>query len=496
MAGTATDRVIAPPGGAPSKFADRALLRMADAPLIPGNSVTLLRDAAENYPAWKEAIKSAKREICFETYSFRADRTGLEFAALLELKAREGVRVRLIYDWLGSSGLLSYFFWRRLQRSGVELRCFHPPRLIDPTGALGRDHRKIIVVDGGVGFVSGLCVSHVWEGDPRRGTPPWRDTGVRIEGPAVSELSRTFERMWNLLGAARVSAGSGLQAPTTAAAGAVPLRIVPGEPGHGGLYRMDLMLAAMANQSIWLTDAYFFATPSFVQALRSAALDGVDVRLLLPRTSDIPIVRAMSRVGYRTLLEAGVRIFEWNGSMLHAKTAVVDERWARVGSTNLNLASWVSNYELDVVVEDALFARNMKKMYLDDLANATEIVLSDRTRVRPLEPRPGREAIRGRARRTAGRAATGAIAMGSTAGVAITRPRLLGPAESPIMVATALLLLGLAILAALFPRTSAFMAAGIAVWLALTLLIKAMRLYLSSKQSNREHSSAGTGSAL
>jgi cardiolipin synthase len=259
---------------------------------------------------------------------------------------------------------------------------------------------------------------------------------------------------------------------------------------------MDLMLAAMANQSIWLTDAYFFATPSFVQALRSAALDGVDVRLLLPRTSDIPIVRAMSRVGYRTLLEAGVRIFEWNGSMLHAKTAVVDERWARVGSTNLNLASWVSNYELDVVVEDALFARNMKKMYLDDLANATEIVLSDRTRVRPLEPRPGREAIRGRARRTAGRAATGAIAMGSTAGVAITRPRLLGPAESPIMVATALLLLGLAILAALFPRTSAFMAAGIAVWLALTLLIKAMRLYLSSKQSNREHSSAGTGSAL
>ena len=483
------------------RVADRALQRMAGAPLIPGNAVQLLRDAAENYPAWMEAMRGAKKEICFETYSFRSDATGLEFARLLETKAREGVRVRLIYDWFGGLGAASFLFWRRLRKAGVEVRCFRPMRLVDPTGSIGRDHRKIIVVDGEIGFVAGLCVSDVWVGDARRGRPPWRDTGVRIEGPAVRELERTFRRMWGLVGGswpADAEDASATASSTGAgqAAGMVPLRIVPGEPGHGGLYRLDLMLTAVAIRSFWLTDAYFFATPSFVQALRSAALDGVDVRLLLPRTSDIPVVRALSRVGYRTLLEAGVRIFEWNGSMLHAKTAVVDDRWARVGSTNLNLASWVSNYELDVVVEDAGFARAMRQMYLDDLANATEIVLSAGTKVVPLEARRRQRAMRGRARSSAGRVATGAIAMGSTAGVAITRPRLLGPAEAPIMLFTALLLLCAGALAAFFPRTSAYVAAGCAGWLAVTLLLKALRLYRAGKQRDTTGDSSNAGSNL
>lgn len=119
---------------------------------------------------------------------------------------------------------------------------------------------------------------------------------------------------------------------------------------------MDQLIAAMARRSIWLTDAYFLGTPSYVEALGAAARDGVDVRLLLPRTSDIPVVRSMSRVGYRALLEAGVHVFEWKGSMLHAKTAVADGRWARVGSTNLNLSSWMGNCEQDVIVEDESFA--------------------------------------------------------------------------------------------------------------------------------------------
>ena len=143
-------------------------------------------------------------------------------------------------------------------------------------------------------------------------------------------------------------------------------------------------MASLARRTLWLTDAYFAGTSSYVQALRSAAQDGVDVRLLVPGAgSDIPMMQAVSRAGYRALLEAGIRVLEWNGSMLHAKTAVADARWARVGSTNLNLASWVGNRELDVVVENAAFGRRMAEMFQEDIANATEIVLHRWARVRP-----------------------------------------------------------------------------------------------------------------
>src|SRR5206468_4611824 len=127
-------------------------------------------------------------------------------------------------------------------------------------------------------------------------------------------------------------------------------------------------------RTLWLTDAYYAGTTPYVQALRAAALDGVDVRLLVPQATDLPMVRALSRAGYRPLLEAGIRVFEWNGPMLHAKTAVADGQWARVGSTNLNLASWAGNWELDVAVEDTEFAGQMEEMFEEDLTGATEIV--------------------------------------------------------------------------------------------------------------------------
>ena len=165
-------------------------------------------------------------------------------------------------------------------------------------------------------------------------------------------------------------------------AGDVALRIIASVPNVGGMYRLDQLIATFAQRSIWLADAYFVGTTSYVQALCAAARSGVDVRLLLPGTNDIPVIRALSRAGLRPLLESGVRVFEWNGSMMHAKTAVVDSCWARVGSTNLNLASWLNNRELDVIVEDERFAKLMEQSYLDDLWGSTEIVLQKR------QPRP------------------------------------------------------------------------------------------------------------
>ena len=153
------------------------------------------------------------------------------------------------------------------------------------------------------------------------------------------------------------------------------VRIVASLPASAGMIRLDELVAALARRKLWLTDAYFAGTTSYVQALRGAAKDGVDIRLLVPNATDIPILRPLTRAGYRPLLEVGVRVFEWNGTMIHAKTAVADEHWARVGSTNLNIASWFSNCELDAIVENDSFAREMEEMYLQDLTNATEIVL-------------------------------------------------------------------------------------------------------------------------
>ncbi len=457
-------------------LADHPFFRTTGAPLVPGNRVRLLKDAKENYPAWLDAIRSAERTIHFESYIIHDDVVGREFVEALAERARAGVRVRVVYDWLGALGRASRRLWSGLRQAGAEVRCFNPPRLDSPFGWLGRDHRKMLTVDGRVGFVSGLCVGRQWVGDPQRGIAPWRDTGVEIRGPAVADIERAFAQTWAATGEPIPPAELAARSEAIAPGGDATVRIVATVPNTWGLYRLDQLVAAIARRSIWLTDAYFVGTTSYVQALRAAARDGVDVRLLVPHASDVWLVGALSRAGYRPLLEAGVRVFEWNGPMLHAKTAVADGRWARVGSSNLNLASWVGNWELDVVVEDERFARAMEAMYLDDLAQATEIALDARRRPSlaggpPARPR-GVKAEYG----SAGRAAAGVLSLGNTVGAAITNHRLLGPAESTVMVHAGLLLLLLAAVAVLWPPVIAFPLAGLSGWVAAALLVKAYRL--------------------
>jgi cardiolipin synthase len=233
-------------------------------------------------------------------------------------------------------------------------------------------------------------------------------------------------------------------------------------------------VAALARRTLWLADAYYAGTSSYVQALRAAALDGVDVRLLVPgRGSDIRLVQAISRVGYRSLLEAGVRVFEWNGPMMHAKTAVADSQWARVGSTNLNLASWIGNRELDVIIEDPGFGREMEARYLEDLQNTTEVVLNRRRRVRPKDEV--------RARRTpgaggsAGRAAMGALRLGNALGAALSPRKLHGAAEKRLLVPGGLALLALGPIAVVWPAVVAWPLGALALWLGLALLVRAFR---------------------
>jgi cardiolipin synthase A/B len=454
------------------RLADQVFSRVVGAPLVRGNTVRLLRDAAANYPAWLAAIGSARRSVHFENYIVHDDEVGQRFAGALREKAREGVSVRVVYDWFGCLGKASASFWRRLTEDGVDVRCFNPPRPSQPLGWIGRDHRKCLVVDGRVAFVTGLCVGRMWEGAAGRDLSGWRDTGVEVRGPAVTDVAHAFADTWAATG--QPLPPEEVPAPGPLEEGDVDLRVVASRPGTGGLYRLDPLVASLARRTLWLTDAYFAGTSSYVQALRAAAHDGVDVRLLVPGSgSDLPLTQAISRAGYRALLEAGVRVFEWNGSMLHAKTAVADARWARVGSTNLNLASWIGNRELDVVVENEAFGRQMEEMFRDDLGHATEIVLHRWARVRPVgDVRLPR--VRGAGGSTT-RAAAGVLRVGNALGSVLAARRLHGPTERWLMAEGGLLLAVVAAIGFLWPRLVAWPLAAFSLWLGLALLARSLR---------------------
>ncbi len=460
-------------------LAERAFSRAAGAPLIGGNSVRLLINAAQNYPAWLAAIASARRHVHFESYIIHEDSAGLEFANALIAKAQEGVRVRLAYDWMGGFGKASRKFWNRLRAGGVEVRCYNPPHFDSPLGWLSRDHRKMLAVDGEVGFIAGLCVGRMWVGEPRKHIEPWRDTGIEVHGPALADIERAFAEVWAMMGEP-IPDDELPGIMTLSQAGDVNLRIVATVPATAGLFRLDQLIAAMARKRLWLTDAYYAGMPSYVQALRAAARDGVDVRLLVPNATDIPLLRPLSRSGYRSLLEAGIRIFEWNGTMIHAKTAVADGHWARVGSTNLNVASWLGNCELDAVIENDEFARQMEDQYLADLANATEVILDARRRVSaPGEPRH-RMPVATSGGGSAGRAAAGAIRIGSAVGAAFTDRRVLQPVEARVILLTGLLLLGIAALLYLFPKVVSYFLTAVFGWIGITLIYRAWKLYRRS----------------
>lgn len=452
---------------------DRAFERATGSSRIDGNAVRILRDASENFPVWLAAIKNASQSILFEFYIVANDDVGQEFVSALAERASAGVRVRVVYDWLGSRR--SRRMWEALRDAGAEVRCFNPFRFDSPLGWISRDHRKMIAIDGKVGFVTGLCVSAKWKGDPAHHYDPWRDTGIEIHGPAVAELEEAFAKVWAACG---LPFGPDDKTPRDIieCAGDTTLRVVAGMPNAASVFRLDQVIASAASRYLWLTDAYFVGVTPYVQALCAAARDGVDVRLLVPGVSDITVLQPLSRAGYRPLLAAGVRVFEWNGTMMHAKTAVADDLWARVGSTNLNFVSWMQNWELDVAVEDPAFAVQMAQMYQQDLAGSTEIVLTRHNRVRRSDSAAASARPRRAASGSAGRAAAGALSVGSTMGAALTGRRLLGPAEAGFLWKLAVAGLVIALIAVLWPRVLALPLAVITAWFGITMIGKAWAL--------------------
>ncbi len=440
-----------------------------------GNAVRLLKDGCENYPNWLEAIRSAQHSIHFETYILHEDKVGKVFAEALCERARAGVKVRLLIDWLGNFMKTSPKFWRMLRHCGVEARSFGYPSIDSPLGWVSRDHRKSLVIDGRVAFVSGLCVGDDWTDD---GHEAQRDTGVMIQGPAVADVGAAFAESWATTGPP-VPLEELPVANLIPPAGDVSLRVIATMPSTWGVFKLDQLVASVARETLWVTDAYFVGVSAYMNALIAASRDGVDVRLLVPGTVDVFGVGAMSRAGYRALLDGGVRIFEWNGVMLHAKTAVADGRWARVGSTNANITSWFGNWELDIAVEDEKFGAEMQAMFERDLQNSTEVVLKA-SKLRTIERRrtPRIEEWRTRGRSTRRAAAAGAIRMGRTLGAAITKRREVGAAEAYNLFWSSLMFLGMGLLFLKWPKSIAIPLGVLAVWYAVAGLFQAWRLYV------------------
>src|SRR5688572_8763402 len=336
---------------------------------VPGNEVHLLIDGPNTYRAMLDVIAGATRWVHFENYIIRSDAAGWRFAELLAARARDGISVRVHYDWFGSFGTRRGF-WDYLRKAGVEVRRFHPPQLVDVVTNVSRNHRKLVVADGSRAVLGGLCIGCEWTGESHAGGQPLRDTAVDIQGPAAAVLDQSFASIWELTGPpVSPEHAAGAVRPQ----GNADVRVISGEPGRERDYRVIELLAAGSVERLWITDAYLVAPPRLFQALRDSARDGVDVRLLVPGSSDLPLIRNLSRIGYRDLLRSGVRIYEWDGPMLHAKSIVCDDRWVRIGSSNLNPSSLLGNYELDVLIQDQGLAEAMQGQFRRDIARSREV---------------------------------------------------------------------------------------------------------------------------
>jgi len=344
-----------------------------------GNRVQLFGDGPTTYDSLERAIAEARQHVHMEYYIFEEDQTGRRFRDLLTSKAREGVQVRVLVDGVGSFGLEG--FMAPLVDAGGELAAFLPVSFAWWPRVNLRNHRKIAVIDGRVAFTGGVNIGDEYTGR-KGGRDPWRDTHLRIEGPAVYHLQEVFAEDWHF--ATDQDRMEESWFPDQGQAGDVMVQVVASGPDTDTSPIRSILFAAInsAKKRAFLTTPYFVPDQAMLMALETAALRGVDVRLLLPSRSDLPLVMYAGRSYYDELLRSGVRIFEYHGGILHAKTLVVDDTWATVGSANMDIRSFQLNFELNVAIYGAHYANNLGEVFERDLGNAREAKRGDASRVR------------------------------------------------------------------------------------------------------------------
>ena len=354
-------------------------------PLTKGNKVTLLADGQAAYAAMFEALQHAKDHINLESYIIEDDETGRKFADLLLQKQAEGVQVNLIYDSMGSMNTPDTFF-QRLRDGGIQVVGFNPLNPLKGPETLGlthRDHRKILIVDGKVAIIGGINISEVYSSSPlrrqqnKKAPIHWRDTDIRIEGPAVAELQKLFLQTWQTQKGPKLAGRKYF--PDLKESGNALVRIIGSTQGEDERIPFIVYVSAItfAEHSIHMTNSYFIPDDQILKAITDAAKRGVDVKIILPGITDSQLALHAQRYYYSDLLKAGVKLYEHKTSLLHAKTAVVDKVWSTVGSTNMDYLSLLSNDEVNAVILSHEFAVDMEKMFVGDIADSRQIQWDD-----------------------------------------------------------------------------------------------------------------------
>jgi cardiolipin synthase len=331
------------------------------------------------------AIDGARDQVLLEMYWFDSDRIGRRFAERLKAARLRGCEVAVVYDALGSITADGTMF-QELRDCGVKVLDWNPVapwrQRFAADRLTRRNHRKLLVVDGCIAFTGGFNFADHWLPDPESGVPAWREDVVQVEGPVLAVLVSAFHEIWSRGGGTPLRRG----VPTPATSVGKQRIQVLGQ-AHSR-HRLEISRAyrrriEASNARTWITNSYFVPDHGVVKALRRAAKRGVDVRILVPRISDIPMTRFASRARWETLLRAGVRIFEWQNHILHSKSAVIDGHWSTLGSFNLDYISFNFNLELNVAIEDTDFGATMERSFERDLENSVEIHLEE-FRHRPL----------------------------------------------------------------------------------------------------------------
>jgi cardiolipin synthase len=373
LQGCALPLPVVQPGGQPAPTA-------ATSPVVKGNDARLLVDGPATHQAMFDAMERARNHINIHSYILDGGEVGERLAQILSKKVKQGVKVHLMYDSVGSIKTPKEYF-QKLRDAGVAVCEFNPVTELDKVN--NRNHRKITVVDGRVAFTGGINISETYlsgssiarrrqdqEQDRKNG---WRDTHVEVYGPVVAQFQRLFLDGWALQ-----DCGPWAEAqyfPKLEPRGDKAMQVVRSDPGgeKSEMYVALLGALGQARSRAWLTYGYFAPDPQMKRVLMDASRRGVDVRVILPGFSDFwaPVYAARSH--YEDLLEAGVRIYEWHDALMHAKTAVIDSVWSSVGSTNLDWRSFVHNYEADVIVHDAAFAGELERRFQLDIAAAVAV---------------------------------------------------------------------------------------------------------------------------
>lgn len=370
-----------------------ALVAGLGEPLVTGNRVDLLQDGPVTYAAMFEAIDGSRDHVNLESYILEADGPGEEFARRLIARARAGVRVNVLYDSFGSIGTPETYF-DHLRANGVNVCEYNPLRRLGNllSRALHlRDHRKLMVVDGHIGFIGGVNISPVYSAgssplaalsgsggrDGVAAEPGWRDTHLRVEGPIVAQLQRLFMRHWSRHSS--IALRGTHYFPPLAPAGTQRVALAACDAGRrrNPFYRALLSALDASQHRVFLTTAYLVPTRRLMRSLVRAARRGVDVHLLLPGISDFWAPLQAGRSHYARLLRAGVHLHELHDTLLHAKTCVIDGLWATVGSSNLDWRSFLHNAEANLVVLDAGLAQEMERVFCNDVARAREVVRAE-----------------------------------------------------------------------------------------------------------------------